>query len=197
MRSEGEFVGGESAVHVGAEGEEVAAADELFDVGDVAEDVGDGGAGRGGGAGDEEFGEEDEADDAVWGLSEGFDLGVGEVAFGVLFSGEQGSGVGVGGDFEAGGFVHDGPEGAFGEVGDVVDDAEAVEFGEKLFAQGGDVGCGLVAAGVLAAFVPGEGDDADAGVVEVLEVLGRLDGGGAFEEEGDAEGSGSWELGNW
>src|SRR5689334_4858340 len=55
----GEEVGVEAAVHVGTEGEDGAGAGDGFDVGDVAEDVGDGGAARGEfGGGDEEAGEE-------------------------------------------------------------------------------------------------------------------------------------------
>ena len=183
----GEFVGGDAAFHVGAERDGVAAAHEVFHVLDVAEDVGDGGAADGG----EEIGEEVDADDAVVGRAgtggDGFDLGVGEVAFGVLLAGEEGAGVGVGGDFGPAGGMHDGPEGGFGEVGEVVDHGEVVDGGEEFTAVGGNVAAGLVAAGVASAINPGEGDDADAVEVEGAQVADGAEGGGTFEKEDNIE----------
>ena len=58
---DGEVVASEAAVHVGAECDAVAATGELFDVVDVAEDVGEGGAAVFGRV-DEEGGEEVDAD---------------------------------------------------------------------------------------------------------------------------------------
>ena len=87
----GELVWGESAVHVGAEGDEVAFAGDLFHVADVVEDVGDGCSAVFGGV-DEEGGEEVAADDAT-AVGEGFDLLVGEVAFGVLGVWEEGAAI--------------------------------------------------------------------------------------------------------
>src|SRR5207248_2437982 len=80
---------------------------------------------------------------------------------------------------------HERPKGLLEEMRNVVDDVELVEARDKLAAAGRDVAAGFVAAGPGGSLGPRERDDADAGVVEEVEIADRLESRATFHEQDD------------